>query len=290
MMSPYYLLQLRCKLANTYIIRPICNTVNNCNIIYIILGDGRVYNWKMQRDTSWNKVADWYGKIVGETGHYYHEQIILPGVLRLMNLKKDEGVVDLACGQGILGRQITNNKYLGIDLAISLIDEARRFDKNSNHRYVAADVTREIRTKETFDWATIILGLQNIEKPFKVIRNVASLLKNQGKLLMILNHPCFRIPKHSDWQEQYRMMDSYMSPLRVPIESSPFDKKNNQITYSYHYPLSAYSEMLMDNGLVIEKIEEWVSNKTSTGKMAKIENKARHEFPLFMAIVAKKVK
>ena len=112
--------------------------------------------------------------------------------------------------------------------------------------------------------------------------------------MLILNHPSFRIPKHADWEVdrvkkiQYRKVECYMSPLEIPIESSPFDRINNVSTTSFHYPLSAYSEMLFDNGFVIEKIEEWVSPKKSEGGMAEVEDKARKEFPLFMAIVASK--
>jgi hypothetical protein len=39
---------------------------------------------------------------------------------------------------------------------------------------------------------------------------------------------------------------------------------------------------------VIEKIEEWVSDKKSTGPMAKMEDRARDEIPMFMAILATK--
>jgi hypothetical protein len=47
--------------------------------------------------------------------------------------------------------------------------------------------------------------------------------------------------------------------------------------------------MIADNGFLIERIEEWVSPKKSEGVMAKVEDRARAEFPLFMAMVAKKV-
>jgi hypothetical protein len=46
------------------------------------------------------------------------------------------------------------------------------------------------------------------------------------------------------------------------------------------------SQMLFDGGFLIEKIEEWISDKKSEGGMAKIEDKARKEIPLFMAILA----
>jgi hypothetical protein len=46
--------------------------------------------------------------------------------------------------------------------------------------------------------------------------------------------------------------------------------------------------MLNKAGFMIAKIEEWTSDKESEGKTAKQENRARAEFPLFMAIQAQK--
>jgi ubiquinone/menaquinone biosynthesis C-methylase UbiE len=245
----------------------------------------------MQKNTSWNKVADWYDKSVGEKGSFYHEQVILPNVARLMNLQGSEMVVDMGCGQGVLARSINPKvKYLGIDVANDLVNLAEKYDKNYNHKYIVADVTREIRVEEKYDWATMILAIQNFKSPFKAIQNTKNVLKKGGRLLIVLNHPTFRVPKHSNWMvnenRQYRVVDSYMSPLEIPIDSSPYDNRDNKTTYSYHYPLSAYCEMLSDNGFLIERIEEWVSPKKSEGGMAQIEDKARKEIPLFMAILA----
>ena len=58
---------------------------------------------------------------------------------------------------------------------------------------------------------------------------------------------------------------------------------------SFHRPLSSYAEALAKAGFVIANLEEWKSNRVSeTGPRAKAENKARNEFPLFMAIDAQK--
>lgn len=247
----------------------------------------------MKQDTSWNKIGKWYTNIVGEKGHYYHRQVIIPNVKRLMNLKKGDTIIDLACGQGILSRYIPDDiDYLGIDSARYLIEEARKSDNNPKHHYGIADISQEMPFKEDYNWVTIILALQNVKSPFKVIRNAAKLLKKNGRLLIVLNHPAFRIPKHSSWTVeptiQQRKIDSYMSPMQIPIDSSPYDKRDNKISWSFHYPISAFSEMLYDNGFLIEKLEEWVSDKKSTGAKAQVEDKARREFPLFLAILAVK--
>ncbi len=245
-----------------------------------------------KNNTSWGKVAPWYQKIVGNDGHFYHREVILPNVLRLLNLKSEEKLVDLGCGQGVLARAIAQDiEYCGFDISSEMIKTAISLDKNLKHRYTAIDATHNILNQRA-DKIAIILALQNMKKPFAVIRNCKEILNLNGKLVIVLNHPAFRIPKHGDWivkdDRQFRIVDNYMSPLEIPIESSPFDKKNNELSYSYHYPLSFYSEILFDNGFVIEKIEEWVSPKKSTGIKAGIEDKARAEIPLFMAIVASK--
>ncbi|MFA5827787.1 MAG: methyltransferase domain-containing protein [Candidatus Shapirobacteria bacterium] len=251
----------------------------------------------MNKDTSWQKVGKWYSELVSESGHYYHQHVILPNLLRLMDLKTNDRVIDLACGQGILGRYLpVGPKYIGLDAAKNLIQEAVKLDKNINHKYFVEDVSKEIKLNSFFSHVAIILALQNIKHAFRVVRNASRLLEKDGRFFIVLNHPAFRIPQHSGWGVdkergiQYRKIEAYMSPLEIPIESSPFDKKNNQLTYTFHYPLSAYCEMLSDNGFVIEKIEEWISDKKSEGGMAKTEDKARMEIPLFMAIVARIIK
>lgn len=251
---------------------------------------------RKQKNTSWNKVATWYNKVVGNEGHYYHEHVVIPGVLRLLNLKNSDTLVDLACGQGILSRKIPNiQKYLGLDLAKELIKEAKERNRNANYDFMVCDLSKILREREEkFDKATIILALQNIEQAKNVIKNAATYLKKDGQLLIILNHPCFRIPRQSGWtideksKQQQRFINRYLSALKIPIDIHPGEKNQEKnLTWSFHHSLQDYSNMLAQNGFTIERIEEWASDKESVGKAAKMENRARAEIPLFMAISAK---
>jgi len=247
-------------------------------------------------NSSWQKVSKWYNKAVGDEGHYYHQHIIMPNLKRIFKLKGNESLLDLACGQGVLERNLDKNiEYTGIDLANNLIREANEKKVNLNHKFLVADVSKDLPiNKIDFDAGAIVLALQNIKKPFGVIRNFTKHLKKGGQLVIVLNHPMFRIPRHSSWGEdlnnkiQYRRIDDYMTPQEIPIVAHP-GKKESENTWSFHYPLSAYSEMLFDNGFCIENIEEWISDKKSTGSNAKVEDRARNEFPLFMAIIARKI-
>ena len=162
---------------------------------------------------------------------------------------------------------------------------------------MVCDLSKILREREEkFDKAAIVLALQNIEQAENVIINAAKHLKKGGQLAIILNHPSFRIPRQSGWRideenkQQQRFINRYLSPLKIPIDMNPSEKnqeQNKKITWSFHHSLQDYSQMLFQAGFVIEKIEEWSSDKESTGKAAKMENRARTEIPLFMAISAK---
>ena len=73
--------------------------------------------------------------------------------------------------------------------------------------------------------------------------------------------------------------------MEIPINMHP-GEKSSPITWSFHLPIEEYSKMLFESGFYIEKIEEWTSEKKSVGKMARAENRAREEFPMFMTILA----
>lgn len=248
--------------------------------------------------TSWEPVQQWYRNIVGEEGHYYHRDVIIPGILRLLNLDHpSDAVLDLACGEGVLARQLPASvRYVGIDISPSFIKEAKKKDANPNHAYKTGDVTKPLGLGDQhFTHATTILALQNIESPLNVFKQCHLQLKDQGLFIIVLNHPCFRIPRQSSWQVdeskkiQYRRIDRYLSPLQIPIQAHPSKGGESASTISFHYPLSAYTQWLDEAGFVIKKIEEWCSPKTSSGSKAKMENRSREEIPLFLTIVAKKI-
>ncbi|MCL4384336.1 class I SAM-dependent methyltransferase [Patescibacteria group bacterium] len=248
-----------------------------------------------KRDTSWQKVGKWYGKVVGEEGHYYHQHVIFPNLLRLIKLNKSQKLLDLACGQGVLARAIPPEvTYYGLDAAAQLINEAKSRDNNNHHHFVVADITKPFTLPEQFDVVTIILALQNTAHPFKVIANAKNNLKVGGRLIMVLNHPAFRIPQYSNWQVdaekqvQYRRIGAYLKPKVIGITAHP-GKANSEETVSYHYPISSLVEFVHDNRMVVVSMEEWVSDKKSTGIKAAMEDTAREEIPLFMMIECQKI-
>lgn len=251
---------------------------------------------KSTHPTSWENVSQWYDEKVGEQGQYYHQALIMPNVMKLLALtnKKETAILDLACGQGILSRSLTNDTpYMGVDISPALIRAARQYSKVPAHQYIVADVTKPLPLdKKDFSHATLILALQNIEEPLKAFKNVYNHLRPGAPFIIVLNHPCFRIPRQSSWKVdqahkiQYRRIDRYMSDMSIPVFTNPGKGSDSSQSLSFHHPLSTYSRWLNEAGFTIALIDEWCSPKVSEGGAAKMENRSREEIPLFMAIVA----
>jgi len=242
----------------------------------------------------WDQAAQWYDALVGLKGSEYQKAVIFPGALQLMRLKKGEAVLDLACGQGVFSRYLSQRrvKVTGLDTSKEMIRFAQsRSDPSIRFEHADAQDSRTLQGK-TFDAVVCLLALQNIEYLSPVMHNVKRWLKPGGRFVMVTTHPCFRIPRqtHWGWDEQkkiqYRRVDLYGSESAIPILTPPF-AQSKSFTVTYHRPLQGYIQVLTEAGLCVDGLEEWASHKTSApGKRSKAENRARQEIPLFLALRA----
>ena len=244
--------------------------------------------------TDWSDIADWYDQLVGEGGSDYHRNVVLPGVLRLLNAQPGERVLDVACGQGVLCRLLMERgvQTTGIDAARELVDAARRHGPGE---FLVGDA-RELKVPEqSFDAAACVLAMQNIHPIQPVFDGVGQALKPRGRFVIAMMHPAFRGPKETHWgwdaenKIQYRRTDRYLIPRKSPIVAHP-GKKASRYTWTFHKPIEHYVKAARRANLLIDALEEWPSHKTSEpGPRQAAENQARKEIPMFMAIRCVKV-
>jgi len=248
-----------------------------------------------KKKTSWEPVSKWYKDTVGKEGHYYHQSVIFPRLLKIFG--KVDSLLDIACGQGVLAGHLSKEiTYEGVDISPSLIKAAKQQHKQEKRQFHVGDATKPLPvSKKDFSHATIILAIQNIADPLKAFKNAYAHLKAGGLFFIVLNHPCFRIPRQSSWgidenkKLQYRRVDRYQTSMEIPIQAHPGQGDKSPETVSFHHPLMNFTQWLFEAGFVIEVIEEWCSDKVSTGSAAKMENRSRDEIPMFMTIRARKL-
>lgn len=247
------------------------------------------------KNTSWEKISSTYIKSVGSEGSYYHKNVVIPNTLRLLNLKQGDVVIDLACGQGVLERHLDKNiEYTGLEISQSLLDYAEKNKKSETHTFIKADVTNQLNINKEFTHSTLILALQNIKDINTAFKNINKFLIKGGKLVIVINHPFIRIPKYSSWEMDFkaevqkRVITKYLTSEEIVLLANPSKGEKSEKIYSYHRSLQDISKALSSNGFSITKIEEWVSDKLSVGLHAEMENTARREFPMFMALACTK--
>ncbi len=312
-------------------------------------------------------MADWYDALASERGTEFHQQVIVPGLLRLLDLRRGEKVCDLACGQGAVTQALAAKGALltGVDLSPRLIELAKRRAQEAGPRrpgravrgtprgartqsqgirYIVSDA-RNVGALESgsFDAVTCVLAAMNMDPVEPLFAEMARLLGPASPLpsrervrvrgdslrpegegegdppprraevpwalrrsligaaatacaVIVVLHPAFRVPRQSRWKWDEgrklltREIDRYLGPLAVPIDMQPFNRPGEASTTTYHRPVSAYVNGLARAGLLVDALEEWPSHRVSQpGARAKAENRARDEFPLFLAIRAVKV-
>lgn len=248
------------------------------------------------KQTSWGGVAGWYDDLIKEPSNY-QKDVILPNLLRVMEIKKGEKVLDLACGQGFFAGEFSKAgaTVAGVDISPELINIAKREIKNVEFFVSSADDLKIFKDK-SIGKVAIVLAIQNIQNLNGVIKEVSRVLADGGKFYLVLNHPAFRIPESTSWAFdeakgiQYRREDSYMSESKTEIDMTPGSKTDKKFTVSFHRPFQLYFKTLKANGFCVSGLEEWISNKKSeSGPRQKAEDKARKEFPLFLMLECKKM-
>lgn len=261
-------------------------------------------------DHGWDHVADWYDRLLEEGRSDHFEQVIEPGALRLLGVRPAPAmrILDVACGQGALGRRLASlgAEVTGIDVSPKLIEAAQR-RAGPSERYLVADA-RSLDTREPplgeFDAACCIMALMNIDPLGPALAGIARHLRPGGAFVGVILHPAFRAPRQTSWGwdpeggadggVQYRRVDGYLSTGQWPIVMNPGAAARGEppiTTTTFHRPIQRYVQALAAAGMLVETIEEWPSMRQSEpGPRAEAENHARREIPLLLAWRARKLR
>lgn len=259
---------------------------------------GRKTNERRAPSKSWDAVAGWYLGWAGAEGSRHHRELAIPALMALLAPEKGECILDIGCGAGVLAPAVvaTGAHYTGIDKSPRLVAHGRKHH-GRDARLLVGDATRLSVTAAlapgSFDAVTLLLSIQDIDPLDAALRSAAWALRSGGRFVMLMTHPCFRIPRQSGWgwdegrSLQYRRIDSYLTPLDVPMQEYGQNGKGKPgVTRSYHRPLEAYVAALAANGFVIDALQEVPAGKS--GEEGRAQRRARQEIPLFLAMRARR--
>lgn len=216
----------------------------------------------------YDEIADWYNERVHADLLLY--DLFVPDLLRLIGNVEGQHVCDLACGQGVIARQLARMgaSVVGIDVAVKMLEYARR-DEEMEPRgivYLHDDAqTLSAIADATFEGVVCNMALVDIPDIAATCHTVHRILKEGGWFVFSITHPCF-LPPASTWMNGedgtvYREVRGYFTE---GFWRSDNPRGVRGQVGAYHRMLSTYLNALAEAGFVLERTVE----PQATGQIA----------------------
>lgn len=253
---------------------------------------------KHSMPSGWNDLAEWYDGWVGKDGSKYHNKLAIPTVLDLLQAQPGERILDVGCGQGVLAPHIRSMKaqYTGVDVSEKLLEFAQSHHTHEKATFLQVNAS-QVHThfsENSFDAAVFLLSIQDMNPLDQILKSVSKVLTKSGRIIILMTHPAFRIPRQSAWGEEtarkikYRRIDRYLTPLDIPRKEYP--GKKSGVSISFHRPIYSYINELSALGFTTTKMVEVAPNNImDKPNRTRSEIRADEEIPVFMGLRAQHV-
>lgn len=155
--------------------------------------------YKITSKANWNTVAHEY--------HYnWADQQVGPfkstaEIVRIAKIKPDDKVLDVACGTGVVSKEISQflgpqGLLVGIDLSRTALSIAKKSIAFQNSNFVEMDA-ENIGLSFKFDKATCQYGLMFFPDSVKVLQSIRNILKDNGMLAVAVHGLAEDVPYFS---------------------------------------------------------------------------------------------
>ncbi|MCX6653817.1 MAG: class I SAM-dependent methyltransferase [Candidatus Bathyarchaeota archaeon] len=222
----------------------------------------------------WDIAGESWADFVREGKDYYREEMNNPAFFAVIGDVKGKSILDLACGEGSNTRTLAKMgaKVVGADFSPKMIELARQRKAAEvlGINYYCSDASRlEKFSSGQFDVVTCFMALMDIEHYGEAVSEVARVLKNNGRFIFSITHPCFEWGACTDGEELagWRYEEGTENALYLEIKNyfhtckcevfwtmkriiKPFK------TTSFHRTLTEYFNSLSDSGFVVARLVE----------------------------------
>lgn len=204
---------------------------------------------------------------------YTYNQVIRPWVLEQLkiNTKSTDAVLDIGSGCGFLTNAVYNsgwNDVVGIDISKRSIEYSQK--KYPQIKFIHQDIYK-MQLRNQFNVCIAVMAVNNMPNADIFFAKVNECLDIDGKLILILPHPCFWPIKHiDDPQFRYDMEAGYCKRFNT---KGRCDYKSNVLFY--HRPIEQYLSLLRTHSFEVTTFTE-------------IKESEHDKFPDILGIIATK--
>jgi len=212
---------------------------------------------------AYDPIADWYDtQVRASDGLLPFHMLAIDALLGLVGDVKGRDACDLACGQGILTRELAQRgaRVVGVDLSQRLLDIAQREEADAplGATYRRDDAqTLATLADASFDAVTCNLALMDIPDFEATGSAVRRVLRPGGAFTFSITHPCI-VPPGSWWTTvgeggPGRHVRGYFSEGYATLPDAPGVRGR---VGTHHRTLATYLNTLADAGFTLERIVE----------------------------------
>ena len=155
--------------------------------------------------TAWEKNAKFWDDYMGDKSNCFHRNLIRPNVTKLLDIKKGDFILDIACGNGNYSEYLAQKgaKIVAFDYSEKMIQLAikRRQVFSDSIEFNVCDATQynellKLRRNKSHDKAVANMAIMDIADSRPLFSAVYMLLRINGVFVFATHHPCFTYPNN----------------------------------------------------------------------------------------------
>ena len=253
----------------------------------------------------WDREARLWAEVVRGHTDIYREGLALPAFLELLGDVRDKAVLDIACGEGSVTRELARRgaRMTAIDLSPAMIELAAEEETREPlgvKYHVGNSANMKAFTDASVDVVICFMAVMDIASIDTTFEEVSRVLKPGGRLLFNVPHPCFQ-GRMAEWVYREDAPRTDKNRLHFAVDRY-FDRGSieEHITITgispeplyltrirFHRTLEDYVRSLGSAGLHIHDLRESVASKEMVRKFPELDRARR--IPYFLLIEARKL-
>jgi SAM-dependent methyltransferase len=254
----------------------------------------------------WDAARDSWSDFLDKGKDFFRDEMNKPAFLAVVGNVKGSRVLDIGCGEGNFPRLYAKMGagVVGVDFSPKMIELARQAEKRDNLgiEYVVSDAAKLEGIEGKFDVVTCFMALMDIEHYRDAIREATKALKDRGRFIFCITHPCFEYGECMDreplakWVQEegdksgdavHLELTDYFQPGVSEVVWNMERLVKPFKTTSFHRTLTDYFDALAEGGFVVSRLVE--AKPTQRG-VSKYPSLRKHmKIPHSITIEARKI-
>jgi 2-polyprenyl-3-methyl-5-hydroxy-6-metoxy-1,4-benzoquinol methylase len=220
----------------------------------------------------WDANAEFWDRRMGD-GNAWQRLLVAPSLERLLELERDERVLDLACGSGHVARWLAGlgAKVVAADFSTKFLERARERIRGLENRIelveldaTSADALKSESARGRFHAVVCNMALMDMAEIEPLAKTLDALLEPSGRFVISILHPSFHSPgvrlgleeEVRDGVvtlERYVKVGRYATPAvfrGMGLEGQPASQ------FYFHRPLGKLLAPFFREGFVLDALDE----------------------------------